>query len=55
MAVEVTANVNVDVTASIVNVNAPISIFSGMVKCSTLVADSTVISPAYTPGAGNMW
>lgn len=54
-AVEITGNINVDVTASIVNVKAPISIFSGMVKCQTLVAESTVISPAYTPGAGNIW
>lgn len=53
--VEVKANVTVQVTASIVKVDAPMSIFSGMVKCQTLVADSTVISPAYTPGAGNIW
>jgi uncharacterized protein involved in type VI secretion and phage assembly len=54
-AVEITANVTVDVTAAMVNVNAPISTFSGIVKCNTLIAESTVISPAYTPGAGNIW
>ena len=54
-AVEVTANVSVDVTAAMVNVNAPISTFSGIVKCSTLIAESGVVSPAYTPGAGNIW
>lgn len=54
-AVEITANVTVDVTAAMVNVNAPISTFSGIVKCNTLIAESTVVSPAYTPGAGNIW
>jgi len=54
-AVQVTANVSVDVTAAMVNVNAPISTFSGIVKANTLIAESTVVSPAYTPGAGNLW
>ena len=53
--VQVKSNITVTVTASIVKVDAPMSIFSGMVKCQNLVADSTVISPAYTPGAGNIW
>lgn len=54
-AVEVTANVSVDVTASMVSVNAPISTFSGIVKATTFIAESAVVSPAYTPGAGNLW
>lgn len=54
-AVRVTANVSVDVTAATVSVNAPISTFSGIVKANTLIAESTVVSPAYTPGAGNIW
>ncbi|WP_327134192.1 phage baseplate assembly protein V [Streptomyces sp. NBC_01343] len=54
-AVEVQANVSVDVKAPMVAVNAPLSTFSGLVKCGTLVTEQVVISPAYTPGAGNIW
>jgi uncharacterized protein involved in type VI secretion and phage assembly len=53
--VEVTANVDVSVTAAMVDVTAPMSTFSGVVKAQTVVADSFVISPAYTPGVGNIW
>ena len=53
--VEVTANVDVSVTAAMVDVTAPMSTFSGIVKCQTVIADSFVISPAYTPGVGNIW
>jgi hypothetical protein len=31
------------------------SLFSGIVKCQTLIAESVVMSPSYTPGAGNFW
>ena len=44
----------VDVTAGMVNVNAAMSKFSGVVQCDTLIS-TTVISSAYTPGAGNVW
>jgi uncharacterized protein involved in type VI secretion and phage assembly len=53
--VEVQANVSLDVTAPMVKVDAPISTFSGMVKVGTLIAEQMVMSPAYTPGAGNIW
>ncbi|WP_223064984.1 phage baseplate assembly protein V [Streptomyces sp. IB201691-2A2] len=53
--VEIEANVSVDVKAPMVSVNAPLSTFSGLVKCGTLVTEQMVISPAYTPGAGNIW
>jgi hypothetical protein len=53
--VEVNANVDVSVNAVMVDVTAPISTFSGVVKAQTMVAESFVISPAYTPGAGNIW
>jgi uncharacterized protein involved in type VI secretion and phage assembly len=53
--IEVTANATVDVTAPLVNVDAAVSTFSGLVKCQTLIADAMVMSPAYTPGAGNVW
>ncbi|MFN0123888.1 MAG: phage baseplate assembly protein V [Blastocatellia bacterium] len=35
-------------------VNAPTSTFSGMVNCQPLIATS-VTSPIYTPGMGNVW
>ena len=54
-AVEITANVSLDVSAPMVKVDAPISTFSGMVKVGTLIAEQMVMSPAYTPGAGNIW
>jgi uncharacterized protein involved in type VI secretion and phage assembly len=52
--IEINANVSVDVTAPMVNVNAAISTFSGIVEAQTVIADSFVISPAYTPGVGNL-
>jgi uncharacterized protein involved in type VI secretion and phage assembly len=52
--IEINANVSVDVTAPTVNVNAAISTFSGVVHAQTVMADSFVISPAYTPGVGNL-
>lgn len=53
--IEIQANVSVEVTAPLVEVSAPISTFSGLVKCQTLITEAFVISPAYTPGAGNIW
>jgi uncharacterized protein involved in type VI secretion and phage assembly len=52
--VEIRANTKVDVTALAVNVTAPMSTFSGVVQCQTLMADAFVMSPAYTPGVGNI-
>jgi uncharacterized protein involved in type VI secretion and phage assembly len=54
-AVEIQANVSVDVRAPMVKVDAPLSTFSGLVKVGTLIAEQMVMSPAYTPGAGNIW
>jgi uncharacterized protein involved in type VI secretion and phage assembly len=54
-AVEITANAQVNVTAPLVNVDAPTSTFTGIVNCQTLIASAGVISPAYTPGVGNLW
>jgi uncharacterized protein involved in type VI secretion and phage assembly len=53
--VEVQANVSVDVTAPLVQVDAPLATFSGIVKAGTLIAEQAVMSPSYTPGAGNIW
>jgi len=52
--IEINANVSVEITAPEVSVTAPISTFSGVVEAQTVVADSFVISPAYTPGVGNL-
>lgn len=52
--VKITANSTVEITASAVNVHAPMVKCDGVVKCTTLITQS-VISPLYTPGAGNIW
>lgn len=53
--VTVTANATVEVNASAVNVHAPTVNCDGMVQCTTLIASVGVVSPSYTPGAGNVW
>jgi uncharacterized protein involved in type VI secretion and phage assembly len=52
--VQITAASQVNVTAPTVNVNAAISMFSGIVQCQVLQA-TTVVSSTYTLGAGNVW
>jgi uncharacterized protein involved in type VI secretion and phage assembly len=51
--VTVTASV-LEVSASMVTVNAGMSKFSGVVQADTVISNS-VISASYTPGAGNIW
>jgi uncharacterized protein involved in type VI secretion and phage assembly len=53
--VEITGNLSVTVKAPQVQVTAPISTFSGIVQAQTVKANAFVISPAYTPGVGNIW
>lgn len=53
--IRVDATSTVTVTAAMVTVDAPISQFNGIVQCNTLIAQSGVVSPSYTPGAGNVW
>ena len=48
------AGSKMDVTAGMVNVNAGMSKFSGVVKSDTNITNATV-STSYTPGAGNIW
>ena len=43
-----------EVTASMVNVNSGMSVFSGITHHDTVITNS-VVSQSYTPGAGNMW
>ncbi len=44
----------IDISASTMNVNVPMSTFSGVVKSDTNITNVTV-SSTYTPGAGNIW
>ena len=44
----------VKLNAGMVEVDAGMSKFSGVVQCDTLIATSVVAS-SYTPGAGNVW
>jgi hypothetical protein len=44
----------VEVSAGMVTVNAGMSKFSGVVQADTVITNS-VVSAAYTPGAGNVW
>lgn len=52
--ISINANATVEVNAAMVTVNAGMSKFSGVVQCDTLITNS-VVSPSYTPGAGNIW
>jgi uncharacterized protein involved in type VI secretion and phage assembly len=51
--VTITAS-QVCVSAGMVQVDAGMSKFSGVVQCDTMISN-TVISSTYTPGAGNIW
>ena len=42
-----------DVTVSLINANAPMAQFSGVVNASSVITQS-VVSASYTPGAGNI-
>lgn len=53
--VTIEAASTVNVSAASVIVDAPMSRFSGIVQCDTLIASTGVVSPSYTPGAGNVW
>lgn len=53
--IDIDATSQVNVTAPSLNVQAPTSTFSGVVNCQTLVAGVGVMSPLYSPGAGNLW
>jgi uncharacterized protein involved in type VI secretion and phage assembly len=53
--ISIRANSTVDVTATTLNVHCPVANFDGIVNCKTVVANSAVASPSYTPGAGNIW
>ncbi|MDQ6859866.1 MAG: hypothetical protein M3032_01735 [Verrucomicrobiota bacterium] len=43
----------IELAASLCNVDAAVTKFSGVVQCDTLISNS-VVSASYTPGAGNL-
>jgi hypothetical protein len=45
---------SVNVSASMVKVDAGMSRFSGVVQADTVIANA-VVGTSYTPGAGNIW
>jgi uncharacterized protein involved in type VI secretion and phage assembly len=53
--VVIQANASCDITAPVLNVHAATANFDGIINCTTLIASSGVVSPSYTPGAGNIW
>lgn len=53
--ISITANATVEVTAAALNVHAAAAVFDGMISCTNLIASVGVVSPSYTPGAGNVW
>ncbi|MET7970995.1 phage baseplate assembly protein V [Micromonospora sp. NPDC005305] len=53
--IQVRANATVEVTAAALNVHAPTAAFDGIVTCTNMIASVGVVSPSYTPGAGNVW
>ncbi len=52
--VELSAGSKLIASAALVETNAPLVKFSGIVQCDVIQAN-TVIGASYTPGAGNIW
>jgi type VI secretion system secreted protein VgrG len=44
----------VTINASVITLNAAMVKVAGVVQCTTVIASASVVSPSYTPGAGNM-
>ena len=54
-AAKITINASVvEINSGMLNVNAAMARFAGVVQCDTLISNS-VVSASYTPGAGNIW
>ncbi len=52
--VEISGSAMVKVSAPFVQIDAPFTSVSGILQCDMLITNS-VMSPSYTPGAGNVW
>jgi len=53
--VSIQANSTIELTAAALNVHAATATFDGLINCTTVVCSAGVVSPVYTPGAGNVW
>lgn len=53
--ITLTATAAVEVNAPVMNVHAATANFDGIINCTTMIASTAVVSPSYTPGAGNVW
>lgn len=53
--IEIQANATVELTAAALNVHAPVATFDGIINCTSIICSAGVVSPMYTPGAGNIW
>jgi uncharacterized protein involved in type VI secretion and phage assembly len=53
--IQITANATVELTGSAMNVHAAAAVFDGTITCTQLTASTGIVSPSYTPGAGNVW
>ncbi len=53
--IQIQANASVEVTAPALNVHAATSTFDGIINCTSVICSTGVVSPSYTPGAGNIW
>ena len=53
--IEINATGSVELTASTLNVHAGAANFDGNITCMNLTASVGIVSPMYTPGAGNIW
>lgn len=53
--IQITANATVELTAAALNVHAATAVFDGMISCTQITCSTGVVSPSYTPGAGNVW
>jgi type VI secretion system secreted protein VgrG len=49
-----TAGGTITITAPSIILNAGMVQVTGVLQCTTLIASASVVSPSYTPGAGNM-
>jgi hypothetical protein len=50
----VVSSSQLEISASVLTVNAAMARFSGVVQAETLIANS-VFASSFTPGAGNIW
>jgi uncharacterized protein involved in type VI secretion and phage assembly len=45
----------IELSGAQISGSAAMAQFSGVVQCTNLIASGGVVSPSYTPGAGNIW